>query len=70
MQFNNNISIESIIFIVIILVLIWYIFRLYEKLRNYDLSIDIAIEFNKSKNQIPELLDYVKKLQEVNNAKK
>jgi len=32
MIYNNNISIESIIFIVIILALIWYIFRLYKEI--------------------------------------
>ncbi len=51
MQFNNNISIESIIFIVIILVLIWYIFRLYkeiQKLRHENVWINKLLDISQS----------------------
>ena len=49
MTFNNNISIESIIFITIILVLIWYIFRLYKENREYKDSLDFMEYQNMAK---------------------
>jgi len=55
MQFNNHTSIESIIFIVIIVVLIWYIFRLYKDLsqcrKDYEDLKWIAITKNNFLNE-------------------